>query len=495
MYRQPLAYAWLVNHPTKPVKAKGTRPYSHLCQDGAISAMGPIFVTEDIKGEFLTKYVASWRRFPLETMYMVQQGGDVSPLVMDLDIMLQGENAKDTTPEMFTALVKVVQQVISRVYDGVADDRMTMLSGWTALTYKEKEKKHKIGAHFHWPELFVTQQYRLALRKLVLQQVKGTADLKKVSDGIEIANEWDDVFDYNVAKNNNIRMFGSSKIEKCSCKSAGFDRMKCMSQGHVKGYEDKGRRYEATCVYVYKHNGVRDYGKEALYRPMPADSEDVVCQKLLKLLQDVDITRPCNKDNVTKANFTDHDLKDATKKRPATKIPKALAEKQDEVTQAILNLLAMYCPLYEPIDSSITIESSQILVQFKTQFCSNKGGNHNGVAQYATITPDRLVVRCYCGHEEKRIFDQPCRHVQSCWSPLPERLVAFLFPRRQGNATQRQQKNKKSRITLSDYVDDQQRPGVRLGRSILEKVYERVYYNEAPVSLDDSEHIGSDDVA
>lgn len=450
-FNRPGIYTWLRGQGF--VKAKGTKPYTHLCMAGAVSGIGPIQLPPK-SDEFFKQYADSWQKE--QPIYLCQQGNDVCPLMLDADLEVVGDDVQSITNKDLERLFNFVQHVVCRSFSEEPKKNFMCYAGSTEATPKakagngdgEEAPVWKIGVHMHWPGIYADAITRVALQIMLATSARTMDALGDLGKG-RVCNDWEDVFDRDVATRGNLRMFGSRKMGFCSCKKEGYTKKKCNELGHFNGLLDLGRVYELERVYVIddKCEVVQSEMDLIVGKSRDVRSTDEVKTAMVHLLVKCDITTSGVPSTVTidpailrlakqkrkRGKVSGGDGKAINKRQEVQGRGGAAAEdlkKQVEAKKMLcVDFLRMYCPQYEPImDSFKFLDKSPAcaMFQLKNKFCLNKECDHSKAGQYIVISPTRVNVRCYSGKAATGLFDQPCQNFQT-HADVPERFGHALF--------------------------------------------------------------------
>lgn len=251
-------------------KSGQSNEYTHTVLDGGFVMFGPIDVLADAENIWLrlfySEYARSWEAG--ERLYMVEWPRPQQPhrLYFDFDMYFANNTPNFPATElqhMFACIQTALQNAVFRELPG---DRFTLLvgsGGWSAAKKRlgrdrQERAYQKLGFHLIWTDIWINTAWLPAIREqlvLALETQFSNGCIPLVTDApAQLHNPWSSVVDEHIAKRASSRMFGSAKLDWCSCRK---EKQECLHdkerQGKGKGRIDVGRVY--TLAAVVNNNG------------------------------------------------------------------------------------------------------------------------------------------------------------------------------------------------------------------------------------------------
>ena len=425
---RPHVYTWLRDYKVKSNDRSVEK--SHTLTDARINGClgGCVYVPDDKLTDFYTRCASDWEEGRLMHMNELPKKTTFK-LFFDFD-MLFAENDmvdSDTLGDLFDTLYIVVSNLFDETDDPTTiqptnlrsdsgeliDDELVMCVAGAEPSPKTKNDKvyNKLGLHIFWPRIYVDIPTLAATRECVIAELKSDTSPGVVAITSRLQSSWEDVIDLQVVKSPSCRMIGSSKLEKCHCKTPA----ECKDAGHRCGLVDVGR--------IYKMLGFTTI--------VVTEAEPMVCKYkftgtnleslLLASLRDDGNKTRCNIDHsiVTRAGVG---LNTRKRRTSCKSVPEDIYD--------LITAFIWQCWSVEDGRSITNIEQTKTmyLVSVISQYCINKGCEHTSNSNYYVFDSktgfvtrlcrsnngiDRLYGHCDRFHAKRRI---------------PHRMFCVIFP-------------------------------------------------------------------
>lgn len=208
------------------IKYKDDKKYTHLLLDG-----GKICVPKEKINDFYKMYTIDLMN--KKKNYICEMRTPIFKYFVDLDLI----DVNKVKKEEITEIVRMIQKALSQFLKVSDTKRFIVVSTTDSKTVTVNDEEYvKTGVHLIWPRLKINIELALFLRDVLLQYL--AKNYKK-----SFINDWEDIIDESVYKQNGLRMIGSHKMHKCkNCKGKHklmTDCDKCFSTGKI----DEGRPY------------------------------------------------------------------------------------------------------------------------------------------------------------------------------------------------------------------------------------------------------------
>jgi hypothetical protein len=415
-------------------------PYTHLLMSG-----GKYCIPQDFEETFLQEYAKEWSAG--RHNYFIECRTNVFRMLADID----ADDDHEWTEEDVLSMVKPWQEIMSQLFPDMSPEQLRV----TTATTKHKLDKDgaiKNGVHLVWPELWVDTQRALVIAQVVLQHFERT---QKRAQG---RKSWHEVIDACVYDGNGLRMIGAYKHAPCkTCKKQGQIPVETMDGNKVKVkcprcrgnrcLEERDRVY--LVQYILDGRGQRMPEEEKLFLD---DAQYMISQTSIR-----DTTRA--RESVKLSNmpqwFSSLELTKQTKVPQLRKAFKDVPELQKHVlhekgsipsgskdshvidigssTFSIIDRLITSLPNYR--DARITRVSSfktrdgtpMFVALTNSNFCLNKGSNHESEHIYFWIFADGIKQRCFCRCPTERKHGL-CSKFTSAAFPISDAVRVALFP-------------------------------------------------------------------
>jgi hypothetical protein len=388
----PSLYKWLRDE--RYVLKKGSKPYTHLAHDGGLVGFGPIRVPPKDWRMFYEKYASDWVDGQRRLYLTEVPNGPVYPLFFDFDMLFDASDDAHLSHRTISIVYERVQTLL-RAYYPV--DALDLYIGSTDVSPKHKDDRvySKLGLHLIWPSIMVRtidalriRQYLVTELKRYGQQIPFTDDNDQPME-VTLQNTWDDVIDIQVTTTPKCRMFGSAKLDHCSCKR---DKVDCH---HVLGCIDTGRIYDL--VAVYDGTAVHD---DATYAKFARPDKVAKCD----LLRTISLLH----DDEPQPTPTLQSLDDIVIENPRDRLV-AECIQDDKIHRIIhdyietVHGMATAASIAKPPE--FYKKPLHYVVQLKSRWCPNKGGEHNSNTTYIVVSPSYITQLAAVGLNRLRFFD------------------------------------------------------------------------------------------
>lgn len=412
---------WLISTNQILDKDSDIKP-THLLLDGGRLCVKKEFIDTFYKlyAECLSKKVS---------LHIVEQKTPTFKLFSDLDII----NLHEISQDEILKIVNLIQEVIFLVY---AQNYYVIVCGTESKeVIKNNTKFIKQGIHLYWPEICITCENAIKIRKIIIHK------LKSILGEREEFNTWDDVVDISVYKNNGIRMVGSSK---CSY---------VKENNKTKLFEDKRTYMPLYYIDCYKNNHADKLKKliEDKYLLTKTTSIQIFDEidvlpiiNYPEFMNELEYCEPCEND--TKNN------KDCNSRK---------LNSSSFQYQAICQFFRVYVekeyPVYScnEIKKILDYDGKVYVILTKSKYCQNILRPHNSCQIYFKLTKNGLCQKCLCicnTLEGRKINENGnqvyCRDYTTEPIPCSSGLLKIL------KWHVKEEKNEKNENSISMFYDD-----------------------------------------
>lgn len=354
--------------------------YSHLLLNGIYG--GKLYVKKENMNIFFKKY--SDAIINNEYIYVVESRENLFPLFFDLDFKLD-DNIWNENKDSF----KIFKEIFVHIYDVVKlfykeEDNILLIITDAEIKYVSEpsisDKIIKKGFHLHFPDIIVSKNTALEIRKMCVSKLKTIY-------GKTFINTFSDIVDETVFVKNGLRLTGSRK--------GSFRNI----SANKREFEDEGRPYKL--LYVYNNNKIDDN----LIHEFNLN--------YLKLIENTTITNYKNREETIKSKL-ELDISDETcyqcdeesdnsdnesknlngNSNDWIKIPKSDIV-YTEIVKFFSNNVKDY--LSKDIKRIFCSDDKNVyIIWTKSKYCQNIGRNHNSCGIYFKLTKQGICQKCFC---------------------------------------------------------------------------------------------------
>jgi hypothetical protein len=336
-------------------RTKDTPIPSHLLYNGYKG--GKVYVPRTKEYEFLSQYATEMNKGT--KLYYVETRPKTFKFMIDVDI----SDTHYWSIEEITQLSVFIQKTVFTFFE---TDKMTI-----CCTSPEKIKNDGIhtGIHLIWPNLFVTSDTALCIRRGIIQKLKESE--------IKLKKSWEDIIDETIYTRNGYRMVGSDKM------SVKTDKEK--NDKEKKDKEPENR--PLGLLFVMDSDGQLS---EGYFNRLKRDTKALILETSIRYVietymqQGMEIKVPMwlEEDPVQKkagykgqgfvVSSKEHFIIENFIKR---NLPKVYAGSVKEVTR---------------------YPDKNILIKTTSSYCMNIGRKHNSCGIYFFATQHGLYQKCLC---------------------------------------------------------------------------------------------------
>lgn len=409
-------------------------PNTHYLLNGGI-----LHIPTGLLNEFHHEYAKAMNNN--EEHYLCETKTKVFKLIADLDF----KEEKEVEIERILEYCKVIQRVIQEFYSQLNDHSLFKdkenYKRVIICTGKSKQDKDKIktGIHLIWPEIPIDKKLVFILREAIIQA------LEKEFGKRDSEDPWSLVLDKTVYNKNGLRMIGSKKCKRCnSCKNDKRRKGSCKTcngAGNIK----ENRFYSVS--YIMSENGelmtnnlkndwykaVKEtsivtkykavsYSFEIYPKWFVKDKEESECIKE---------KRKYTKKKIEKFDDSDKVLDKVGKQRILVRSE----NKINELNFFIKKYLPKEFNGISVVDLFSCDSGQYYLARVSSNYCINKGSEHNSNGIYFYINKAGLHQKCFCTCDIIRTYGK-CKEFIIKLADLSEVLKYTLYPEEKLKALQ-----------------------------------------------------------
>lgn len=406
---------------------------THTMFDSCATGIGILAIPDEFRAEFNEEYANSWKEMDALYYNEVTTSGRCSKLIIDLDILLEGDVVE--TPQMFDPVVECIYNdlVASKSLDSQCTSKIVVLSsGKTLIKDSDPEQpqqqvKSKLGLHIIFPNIALTSEMSQQIRKYLYPLLQS-----RFGDhlfGCKLVEPWETIYDLAVAKDLRGRMIGSRKLKTSKLNPHLYHTKlgsPCMCPVPDNYNPMRGPKFECIC---YKGK-LRDCGRQFLIEVVMIDGkrdEELTTQyrnNHLIATTNASIYCPEGAESVVFEEgglINNISITDPSKKR---KRPVNIDPAHEDAIRGYLN-----CVWKTYAESGYIIDSagrSSIHIKFNSTRCPNaKNQHHTTSTTHITLTRKGVIHRCYSVKPDVRKFCK-CSEFERI-SLLPPVLSHLLF--------------------------------------------------------------------
>jgi hypothetical protein len=389
------------------VRTKETPSPSHLLLNGYKG--GKLYIPRSDEYEFLCQYTEEMNRGT--KLYYVEQRPKTFKFMIDVDI-------SDDHYWLDEEIAKLVGYIQKTVYAFFETSQIVVCCTSPA---KVKPDGTHTGIHLIWPNLFITSDTALCIRRGVIQKLK--EDAKE----FKLVKSWEDIIDETIYTRNGYRMVGSDKL------------------AIVKGSENEKKVPEnrpLSLLFVMNSEGQLS---ENYYNRIKKDSKALILETSIRYVIDTYL------DQGMYINKIPAWLEEDPLQRKAgirTNSGTVISSKNHLIIENFIkhNLPKVYKGSVKAI-TKYPKESGYpdaLLIKTTSKYCINIGRDHNSCGIYFYATPEGITQRCMCScNKLDGRKTGLCMDFVSGLYPFDNNTRTVLFPELDKNLFETEQKKKK----------------------------------------------------
>lgn len=410
---------------------KGTedsRECTHRLLDG-----GNLHLDKSEMDEFYKQYATDLATG--QKNYIVELRTPIFRYYIDMDIF---DHEYYTGKKLQKIIIKI-QKALSHFFqrnklNGDVYVCTTPMKKVTKTINDEKQEFVKTGVHLIYPFVYVNQTIALFLREFIVQYLKANFGSRSEH------NDWDDVIDETVYKDNGLRMLGSFKAEICkACRNKETLRDAC---DMCYGYGRLFGKHTYKLEYILSDHKTLKMKECAELLRKQSEMIQLLSIRTNKFKTNVDISEPYPAwFNVNTASKGDKKV-NGVLKRIKSQLKKMGGcngkniddkEKLDAITKSIKETFGSK-KYYKDIDILYARHNphTKVLSYWavsNSTYCCNVDREHNSSTIYFEIKYDGIVQRCFC---KKTSLDgrkgTTCGKFKSASFDVPQKYKKILFP-------------------------------------------------------------------
>ena len=358
------------------VKKEEEQKNTHLLLNGGI-----LYVLEKDRDIFLKKY--SNGIIKKEKIYLVETREKYFKLFFDLDFMCNEKNYELCEHnKIFDKIIDDVNEIIYNLYEfkiGIvttADIKIIKKIKDSLENNKEINNFIKKGFHIHYPEIIVTKETALNIRKKCITKLRTI-----YGNNYELfENNFNDIVDEHVFTSSGLRMTGSRK-------------------GHFmkgKDFIDEGRPYEFYKLLAATQDRLdseeNEY-KEDMYKLIKDTSIFTTMKEENKYRKDSDVQCIECEDQEKENNYENEN----EGSNMGTVGDWDRLDKNDLKYNEILRFFKTYMRDYDIKDIKRIFHNNNIyIICTKSKYCLNIKKEHNSCGIYFKLDKNGLIQKCFC---------------------------------------------------------------------------------------------------
>jgi hypothetical protein len=387
-------------------RTKDTPVPSHLLYTGFKG--GKLYVPRDKEYDFLCQYAAEMcRGTPL---YIVETRPRTFKYMVDIDI-------SDDHYWSFEEIVKIVAVVQSTVYQFFETNQVTICCTSPA---KMKNDGIHTGIHLIWPNLFVTSDTALCIRRGIIQKLKEND--KTLEKSFNVKKSWEDIMDETIYTRNGYRMVGSDKM------SPNKDKQKVAENRPL------------SLLFVMDSEGQLS---DIYYNRLKKDTKALVLETSIRYVIDTYLNQGMNINKFPIWLDEDPLQKKAGSKNQG--VAGTVVSGKEHII--IENFIRKHLPKAysrQVVKAVTRYPDKNLLVKTNSKFCMNLGREHASCGIYFFASPTGIYIKCLCpcnkleGRKNGLCMD----YTSECY-PFDEDIRTILFPEFDKNLFEEEKDKKK----------------------------------------------------
>lgn len=350
-------------------KYNDTEKPSHLLLDG-----GVLYVKDENLNLFINKYIQGIKNN--ENIYLVECKKNIFNLFFDLDFLLDDDNIHNN---LFYIIFESINDTINEFYNQYYKCIITsaeikiinkIIKNESEPSKVYEKKYYKKGFHVHYPEIKVTNEIALDIRKKIISNLIYIFKTIYGNDFGNIINNFNDIVDESVFKNSGLRLTGSKKGHYVSDK---------------KIWENEGREYKLFDILIDNKKNQEEFTK---YN----NNYDNLIKETSIITLDNQIT-DYNKDICMECDTT-LDEEESNKIGSWERLDKNCIYYIE-----IIRFYNLWVKDYSAKDIKriyVSDNKKTYLLNSKSKYCQNIGRSHNSEHIYFLLNANGIVQKCFC---------------------------------------------------------------------------------------------------
>jgi hypothetical protein len=378
---------------------------SHLLYDGYKG--GKLYIPRHKEYDFLTEYAKSLSNN--ESQFIVETRPKTFKFMIDVDI---SDNHYWSTEE----IVKLVSTIQKTVYAFFETNQIVICC--TSPTKTKNDGTHT-GIHLIWPNLFITSDTALCIRRGIIQK------LKEDKETFKFTKSWEDVIDETIFTRNGYRMIGSDKMSVV--KGTGENPDKKVPENRPLGL-----------LFVMDSEGQLS---EGYYNRLKKDTKALILETSIRYVIDTYLNQGMN---INKSPLWLEE--DPLQRKAANKGVggTVVGGKEHVVIENFIRTKLPSAYKRQAVKAVTRYPDKNLLIKTNSRFCMNLGREHNSCGIYFFASPNGLYQKCLCpcnkldGRKNGLCMD----YTSECY-PFDEDTRKILFPDFEENLFLKMKKKKK----------------------------------------------------
>jgi hypothetical protein len=396
-------------------RTKETPIPSHLLYTGYKG--GKLYVPRSEEYEFLCHYAEEMERGT--KLYYVETRPKTFKFMIDVDI-------SDTHYWSTEEIAKLISNIQKTVFAFFETNQVVVCCTSPAKT---KNDGTHTGIHLIWPNLFVTSDTALCIRRGIIQKLKESE--------IKLTKSWEDIIDETIFTRNGYRMIGSDKMS--------------VIKGKTENEPDKKipENRPLGLLFVMDSEGQLS---EGYYNRLKKDTKALVLETSIRYVIDTYLNQGMNINKFPLWLEEDPLQRKAANKGAGGTV---VGGKEHIVIENFIRT-KLPSPYKRQIVKAVTrYPDKNLLIKTNSRFCMNLGREHNSCGIYFFASPNGLYQKCLCpcnkldGRKNGLCMD----YTSECY-PFDDDTRKILFPDFEENLFLKMKKKKKEEKEKSKFVPE-----------------------------------------
>lgn len=387
-------------------RTKDTPIPSHLLYNGYKG--GKLYIPRTKEYEFLGQYAAEMARGT--KLYFVETRPKTFKFMIDVDI----SDDHYWSVEEIAKLTVIIQKTVYAFFE------TNQVVICCTSPVKIKNDGTHTGIHLIWPNLFVTSDTALCIRRGIIQKLKEANEFK-------MAKSWEDIIDETIFTRNGYRMVGSDKMKVI--KENGTER---------KIPEDR----PLGLLFVMDSEG---QFSDVYYERLKNDTKALILETSIRYVIDTYLNQGMN---INKIPIWLEEDPLQKKAGPRSNQGNVVSTKEHHILeQFIKRNMPKY---YHGVIKSVVRYPKEgtyppaLLIKTTSRYCMNIGRDHNSCGVYFYATPDGITQRCLCScNKMDGRKNGLCMDYVSGEYKFTEETRTILFPETEINLFEAEEKTNK----------------------------------------------------
>lgn len=382
---------------------------SHLLYNGYKG--GKLYLPRSEEYAFLCRYAKEIDKGT--KLYYVETRPKTFKFMADIDI----SDDHYWTSEEIEKLVNHIQKTIYAFFE----TQQVVICCTSPIKVKNDETH--TGIHLIWPNLFITSDTALCLRRGIIQK------LKEDKDTFKLKKTWEDIIDEVVYTRNGYRMVGSDKMSVVK-----------NIEGDKKDKKVPENR-PLSLLFVMDSEGQLN---ETYCNRLKKDTKALILETSIRYVIDTYLDHGMNINKFPEWLEEDHIARKAGVRSNSGNVISGKAH------LVVENFIKKYLPsVYKGSVKSVIRYPKEdkyphaLLIKTNSRYCMNIGRNHNSCGIYFYATPVGITQRCLCScNKMDGRKTGLCMDFTSGLYPFDDDTRSILFPELDKNLFETEQKQK-----------------------------------------------------